>query len=150
VHAYAAGRPLVLGGVEIAYDRGLAGHSDADVLSHALIDALLGGAGLGDIGDQFPDTEERYRGASSLSLLAATAELVRSAGYRVVNVDAVIVAQVPRLQPHLQQMAGRLAQTLGVPGEAVNVKATSPEGLGALGAGDGVAAQAVALLERKE
>jgi 2-C-methyl-D-erythritol 2,4-cyclodiphosphate synthase len=149
VHAYAAGRPLVLGGVEIAYDRGLAGHSDADVLSHALIDALLGGAGLGDIGDQFPDTEERYRGASSLSLLAATAELVRSAGYRVVNVDAVIVAQVPRLQPHLQQMAGRLAQTLGVPGEAVNVKATSPEGLGALGAGDGVAAQAVALLERK-
>jgi 2-C-methyl-D-erythritol 2,4-cyclodiphosphate synthase len=150
VHAYAAGRPLVLGGVEIAYDRGLAGHSDADVLSHALIDALLGGAGLGDIGEQFPDTEERYRGASSLSLLAATAELVRSAGYRVVNVDAVIVAQVPRLQPHLQQMAGRLAQTLAVPGEAVNVKATSPEGLGALGAGDGVAAQAVALLERKE
>jgi 2-C-methyl-D-erythritol 2,4-cyclodiphosphate synthase len=148
MHAYADGRRLVLGGVHIPHDRGLAGHSDADVLTHALVDALLGAAGLGDIGERFPDTEERYRGASSLGLLAATAELVQAAGYQVVNVDAVIVAQAPRLQPHLQRMAGLLAQTLGLPPETVNVKATSPEGLGALGAGDGVAAQAVALLDR--
>jgi 2-C-methyl-D-erythritol 2,4-cyclodiphosphate synthase len=150
MHAYAAGRLLVLGGVEIPHDRGLAGHSDADVLSHAVIDALLGGAGLGDIGAQFPDTEERYRGASSVGLLSATAELIGAAGYRVVNLDAVILAQAPRLQPHLQQMAGRLAQALGVAPEVVNVKATSPEGLGALGAGEGVAAQAVALLDREK
>ena len=140
----------MLGGVEVPHDRGLGGHSDADVLTHAVIDALLGGAGLGDIGRQFPDTDERYRGAASLALLVRAAELVQAAGYRVVNVDSVVVAQAPRLQPHLEEMAARLAQVLSLPPGAVQVKASSPEGLGSLGAGMGIAAQAVALLELKE
>jgi 2-C-methyl-D-erythritol 2,4-cyclodiphosphate synthase len=147
VHPYVDGRPLVLGGVEVPHDRGLGGHSDADVLTHAVIDALLGGAGLGDIGRHFPDTDERYRGAASLSLLASAAELVQAAGYGVVNVDTVVVAQTPRLQPHLELMGAKLAQVLSLPPGAVQVKASSPEGLGSLGAGQGVAAQAVALLE---
>lgn len=147
LHPLVAGRPLVLGGVVIPFDQGLDGHSDADVLAHAVIDALLGGAALGTIGQHFPDTDDRYRDASSLDLLSETRRLVVEAGYRVVNVDSVIVAAQPRLQPHLGEMARRLADRLGVPAGAVAVKATSPEGLGALGRMEGIAAQAVALLE---
>lgn len=151
VHGFAApeaGRPLVLGGVEVPHERGLAGHSDADALTHAVIDALLGAAALGTIGEHFPDTEERYRGVSSLRLLAATRELLRTAGYRIVNVDSVITAQAPRLRQHLPAMADNLAAELGLEPGAVGVKATSPEALGALGRAEGIAAQAVVLIER--
>jgi len=137
----------VLGGVTIEHPRGLEGHSDADVLTHAVIDALLGAAALGTIGEHFPDTDERYAGVSSLELLAMAAGLVEEAGYRVVNVDSVVVAQEPRLQPHLAEMAALLADHLGLEQQAVGVKATSPEGVGALGRADGIAAQAVVLLE---
>ena len=148
LHGLVAGRPLVLGGVTVEHSHGLAGHSDADVLVHAVIDALLGAGSLGTIGERFPDTDERYAGISSLELLAMTAALVREAGYRVVNVDTVVVADRPRLQPHLRDMAARIAERLGVEPGQVAVKATSPEGIGALGRGEGIAAQAVALVER--
>jgi 2-C-methyl-D-erythritol 2,4-cyclodiphosphate synthase len=147
VHALVEGRPLILGGVEVPHPRGLKGHSDADVLTHAVIDALLGASALGTIGEHFPDSDPRFKGASSLTLLDATMNLVREAGYRVVNVDGVITAQEPRLQAHLGTMARTLAMRMGVEGTCVSVKATSPEGLGALGRHDGIAAQAVALLE---
>lgn len=147
-HALVAGRPLVLGGVELDHARGLQGHSDADVLTHAVIDALLGAAALGTIGEHFPDTDERYRGVSSLTLLAATAAMLRDRGWQVGNVDAVIVAQRPRLAGHLPAMASRLAQVLVVDEDRVSVKATSPEGIGALGRGEAIGASAVALLER--
>jgi 2-C-methyl-D-erythritol 2,4-cyclodiphosphate synthase len=146
-HRLRSGRPLVLGGVIVPHPRGLEGHSDADVLTHALIDALLGAAALGTIGERFPDRDPRYRGISSLLLLDETRRLVEQAGYRVHNVDAVITAQEPRLAPHLGAMARTLAARLGVRPSAVSVKATSPEGLGALGRTEGIAAQAVVLLE---
>jgi 2-C-methyl-D-erythritol 2,4-cyclodiphosphate synthase len=141
------GRPLVLGGVEVPHERGLEGHSDADALCHAVIDALLGAAALGTIGEHFPDTDPQYEGISSLELLAMTASLVEEAGYEIVNVDSVIVAQAPRLQPHLAAMARNLADRLGLDQQAVGVKATSPEHLGALGRAEGMAAQAVVLLD---
>ncbi len=147
LHRLVEGRDLVLGGVTLDHPRGLEGHSDADVLTHAVIDALLGAAALGTIGEHFPDTDERYAGVSSLELLAMTADLVEEAGYRVVNVDSVLVAEEPRLQPYLAEMATLLADRLGLEQQAVGVKATSPEGLGALGRADGIAAQAVVLLE---
>jgi len=146
-HRLAEGRRLVLGGVEVeGAERGLAGHSDADVLTHAVIDALLGAAGLGDIGGHFPPDDARYQGASSLDLLAEAERVVANAGYRVVNIDSTVVAQAPRLQPHLEQMAHNIARRLGLDHAAVSVKATSPEGIGSLGAGQGIAAQAVALI----
>ena len=147
-HALAAGSRLVLGGVEVDHPSGLHGHSDADVLTHAVIDALLGAAALGTIGEHFPDTDERYRGVSSLTLLAATADMVRERGWQVGNVDSVIVAQQPRLSGHLRTMAARLAQVLGVDEQRVSVKATSPERIGALGREEAISASAVALLER--
>jgi 2-C-methyl-D-erythritol 2,4-cyclodiphosphate synthase len=147
VHALAEGRPLVLGGVEVPYGRGLRGHSDADVLTHAVIDALLGAAAMGTIGEHFPDTDPRFAGASSLVLLDETMRLISEAGYRVVNVDSVITAQEPRLQAHLGNMARTLAGRMGVEASCVGVKATSPEGLGAMGRREGIAAQAVVLLE---
>ena len=150
LHALVEGRPLVLGGVEVPYGRGLRGHSDADVLTHAVIDALLGAAALGTIGEHYPDTDPRFAGVSSLALLDETMRLVRDAGYRVVNVDSVIAAQEPRLQAHLGTMALTLAGRLGVDESCVGVKATSPEGLGAMGRREGIAAQAVALLETRE
>ena len=146
-HRLVAGRPLVLGGVEIEHDRGLEGHSDADVLVHAVIDALLGAAALGTIGEHFPDTDPRYRDVSSLDLLSMTAAIVEDHGRLIVNVDSVVIAQEPRLQPHLAGMARRIAETLGLDQDLVGVKATSPEGLGALGRAEGIAAQAVVLLE---
>ncbi|HLH70326.1 MAG TPA: 2-C-methyl-D-erythritol 2,4-cyclodiphosphate synthase [Candidatus Dormibacteraeota bacterium] len=147
IHPLIEGRPLVLGGVVVPHPRGLRGHSDADVLVHALIDAMLGAAALGTIGGHFPDGDPRFAGVSSLLLLDEARRLVEGAGYRVVNVDTVIIAQEPRLQPHLEPMARTLAGHLGLDVRRVGVKATSPEGLGALGRLEGIAAQAVVLLE---
>jgi 2-C-methyl-D-erythritol 2,4-cyclodiphosphate synthase len=147
VHALVAGRKLIIGGVEIPHYKGLEGHSDADVLLHAVCDALLGAAALGDIGKHFPDTDERYRGADSRVLLRAVAAEVAKAGFKVVNVDATILAQAPRMAPHMAKMAANIAADLGVPAKDVNVKATTTEQLGFLGRGEGIAAQAIALLE---
>lgn len=147
-HSLVTGRRLILGGVEIPHARGLQGHSDADVLTHALIDALLGGAGLGDIGEHFPDTDERYRDADSMRLLEVTLTNVAAAGLRVVNVDATVVIEAPKLAPHRSAIRGRLAEALGLEEGCVNVKATRGEGMGFVGRGEGVAALAVASLER--
>jgi 2-C-methyl-D-erythritol 2,4-cyclodiphosphate synthase len=148
VHPLKAGRQLILGGVRIEHSAGLEGHSDADVLTHAVIDALLGAAALGNIGEHFPADDPQYKDASSLDLLTAAAAVVKKAGYRVINVDSTVIAEEPRLQPHLRAMQANLAQRLGVVHDAVSVKATSPEGLGALGHRAGIAAQAVALVDR--
>jgi 2-C-methyl-D-erythritol 2,4-cyclodiphosphate synthase len=147
VHRLWSGRYLILGVVAIGHPTGLDGHSDADVLTHAVIDALLGAAGLGDIGKLFPSDNPRYKDASSLALLSTAAEAMRSAGYRVVNIDTTVIAEEPRLHPHLHQMQDNLARSLKIDIGHISVKATSPEGLGALGRKDGIAAQAVALIE---
>jgi len=147
LHPLVRGRPLVLGGVTVPSEVGLGGHSDADALAHAVADALLGALALGDLGSHFPDTDPRWRGVSSLVLLGHVVELVRQRGGRVVNVDATVLAQAPRLAPFLPEMAKRLADVLGIAGEAVSVKAKSPEGLGLLGRREGVAAMAVAAVE---
>ncbi|HTR89272.1 MAG TPA: 2-C-methyl-D-erythritol 2,4-cyclodiphosphate synthase [Solirubrobacteraceae bacterium] len=148
-HRLAEGRRLVLGGVEIPHERGLQGHSDADVLTHAIIDALLGAAGLGDIGEHFPDSDERFRDADSLELLARALAGLRGAGLRVVNVDCTLVAEAPRLAPHKPAIRARLAAALGLASERVNVKATTAEAMGFVGRGEGLAALAVAALERE-
>jgi 2-C-methyl-D-erythritol 2,4-cyclodiphosphate synthase len=147
VHPLVAGRKLVIGGVEIAHDKGLAGHSDADVLLHAICDALLGAAGLGDIGKHFPDTDERFKGIDSRELLRQVAKLLAERGRRVVNIDATIVAEAPRMAPHIPRMVDNIAADLGVPATHVNVKATTTEKLGFTGRGEGIAAQAVCLVE---
>jgi 2-C-methyl-D-erythritol 2,4-cyclodiphosphate synthase len=147
LHPLAAGRPLVLGGVTVEFERGLAGHSDADVLSHAVGEALLGALALGDLGRHFPDTDPRYRGISSLTLLRSVVELVVTHGGRLVNVDATVLAQAPRLAPLLPEMAKRLADALGLAVERVSVKAKSPEGLGLVGRQEGIAAMAVVSVE---
>ncbi len=146
IHALVPGRPLLIGGVRIAHDRGLLGHSDADVLLHALTDALLGAAALGDIGRHFPDTDPRWQGADSRDLLRATMQLVAEAGYTVVNVDGTIVAQAPRLAPHIPAMIGHIAEDLGVNMGQVNLKAKTAERLGFAGRGEGIEAQVVVLL----
>lgn len=145
-HAFEEGRKLVLGGVEIPHQRGLAGHSDADVLVHALMDALLGACGERDIGERFPDTDPTYRDVSSLVLLEEVMGVLTERGYRVINVDCVIVAQEPRLSPHIGDMRGRLAFILRIPVNKVGIKATTTEGLGFTGRGEGIAALATALL----
>ena len=147
LHPLAAGRPLVLGGVTVDFDRGLSGHSDADVLSHAVGEALLGALALGDLGRHFPDTDPRYRGVSSLRLLQRVVELVTARGGRLVNVDATVLAQAPRLAPLLPEMAKRLADVLGLEVDHVSVKAKSPEGLGLVGRQEGMAAMAVVSVE---
>jgi 2-C-methyl-D-erythritol 2,4-cyclodiphosphate synthase len=147
LHPLVAGRPLVLGGVTVPSELGLGGHSDADVLAHAVGEALLGALALGDLGRHFPDTDPRYQGVSSLVLLGAVMQLVRGRGGRVVNVDATVVAQAPKLAPLLPEMAKRLADTLGIDTEAVSVKAKNPEGLGLLGRKEGMAAMAVVSVE---
>ena len=147
VHRLVEGRELWIGGVKIPYELGLLGHSDADVLTHAVMDALLGAAGLWDIGHAFPDTDPAYEGADSLLLLDRVMEMLSERGYRVGNVDATILAQRPKLAPHIPQMRANLAAHLGVWEDRVNVKATTEEGLGFTGAGEGMAAHAVALLE---
>ena len=146
VHRLVEGRKLILGGVDIPWERGLLGHSDADVLVHAVMDALLGAAGLGDIGKHFPDTDPAYAGADSLKLLAHVAELLRERGFVVGNADATVLAQRPKLAPYIPQMRNNLAQAMGVEPEQVNVKATTEEGLGFTGSGEGMAAHAVCLI----
>jgi 2-C-methyl-D-erythritol 2,4-cyclodiphosphate synthase len=147
VHPLRPGRDLVIGGIHIDNPLGLDGHSDADVLTHAIIDSLLGAAALGDIGQHFPASDPGYEGASSQDLLTMVVRTVRQAGYRVVNIDTTVIAEEPRLQPHIDAIRKQLAKTLEVDPGAVSVKATSPEGLGALGREEGIAAQAVALIE---
>jgi 2-C-methyl-D-erythritol 2,4-cyclodiphosphate synthase len=147
VHPLVAGRTLVLGGVEIPHERGLGGHSDGDVLVHAIIDALLGAAGLGDIGGMFPSSDERWAGVSSTELLAQVRERITTAGLRVGNIDATVVAEAPRLAPHVGAVRANLAQALGIDIKNVNVKATTSDGLGFAGRGEGIAAFAVVLLE---
>ena len=147
-HAFTAGVPLVLGGVAIEHGRGLAGHSDGDVIAHALIDALLGAAGLGDIGSLFPSSDERWRGADSLDLLARAYGEVRGAGWALVNADCVLIGEEPRIAARREEMQEQLAAALSVEPGHVTVRATSSDGLGFTGRGEGLAAQAVALLER--
>jgi 2-C-methyl-D-erythritol 2,4-cyclodiphosphate synthase len=147
VHALVPGRPLMLGGVRVPHDKGLAGHSDADVLIHAVCDALLGAAGLGDIGRHFPDSDPRYKNIDSRQLLRHVRDLLAQGGWRVANVDATIIAQAPRLAPHIDRMRANLAEDLGIPLAQVNVKATTTERLGFIGREEGIAAQAVALIE---
>jgi len=152
VHALVPGRKLVIGGVEIPYHMGLQGHSDGDVLLHAICDALMGAAALGDIGRHYPDSEPQYSDIDSRMLLRDTARKVERAGFRIVNVDATIIAQAPRMAPHMSRMIGKVASDLGLKPAAVNIKATTTEGLGFTGREEGIAAQAIALLEeiRKE
>jgi 2-C-methyl-D-erythritol 2,4-cyclodiphosphate synthase len=147
VHRLVAGRRLVVGGVEIPHDKGLLGHSDADVLLHAICDALLGAAGLGDIGKHFPDSDARYQGIDSRELLRHVAKLLSAEGRRVMNVDATIIAEAPRMAPHIPQMVAHIAADIGIGAKRVNVKATTTEGLGFAGRGEGIAAQAVCLIE---
>lgn len=147
VHALVEGRKLVIGGVEIAHDKGLLGHSDADVLLHAICDALLGAAALGDIGRHFPDSDARFKGIDSRELLRHVANLLAERAWRVVNLDATIIAQAPRMAPHIPRMVANVAADLGVAPGAVNVKATTTEELGFTGRGEGIAAQAVCLIE---
>jgi len=146
IHRFEEGRALILGSIEIPGETGLAGHSDADVLLHAIIDALLGAAGLGDIGQHFPPDDPRWERASSLDLLARALALVREAGFEVGNLDATVIAERPRLAPHLPAMRERIAEVLGIEAARVNVKATTNEGIGAIGRGEGIAALAVVLL----
>lgn len=148
VHRITEGRKLILGGVEIPWERGLLGHSDADVLLHAIMDALLGAAGLGDIGRLFPDSDPAYAGISSLALLRRVADELRERDFSVVNLDATLVAQAPKIGPYRRQMEENIAAGLDIPVERVNVKATTEEGLGFTGSGAGMAAQAIALLEQ--
>jgi len=150
VHRLAAGRRLVLGGVEIPWERGLLGHSDADVLTHAVMDALLGACAMGDIGRLFPDSEAAYAGADSMLLLENVRARLESRGFRVGNVDATVVAQAPRLAPYVDRMRQNLARHMGVGPERVSVKATTEEGLGFTGTGEGIAAHAVCLVEESE
>jgi 2-C-methyl-D-erythritol 2,4-cyclodiphosphate synthase len=147
VHAFAAGRKLMMGGVEIAHARGLLGHSDADVLLHAICDALLGAAGLGDIGQHYPDNAPQYADVDSRILLRSTAGKLKNLGFKVVNVDATIIAEAPRMAPHIPRMIGNIAADLGVEPAAINVKATTTERLGFIGRDEGIAATAVALIE---
>ena len=145
VHKLTEGRDLIIGGVNIPYEKGLLGHSDADVLIHAIMDALLGAFALGDIGKHFPDTDEKYKGADSMKLLAEVKDML--GGVRIVNVDVAIIAQAPKLAPYMEQMKQNIASILGIPETAVNVKATTEEGLGFTGRGEGMAAMATAAIE---
>jgi len=148
-HALVAGRKLIIGGVEIPHDKGLAGHSDADVLIHAVCDALLGGAGLGDIGTHFPDSDARYKNIDSRKLLREVAQLLDKNGLKVVNVDVTIIAQAPRMAPHVERMRINIAADLGVPPVDINIKAKTTEHLGFVGRGEGIAAEAIVLLADK-
>ena len=146
VHKLVEGRDLIIGGVRIPHTLGLLGHSDADVLLHAIMDALLGAAGLGDIGKHFPDTDPQYKGISSMKLLSHVAELIREKGYVVENIDATIIAQKPKMRPHIPQMEENIAGALGISTDQVNVKATTEEGLGFTGTEEGISSQAICAL----
>ena len=146
VHRLVEGRKLIIGGVDIPYEKGLLGHSDADVLLHAVMDALLGAAALGDIGQHFPDSDERYKGISSIELLKEVGKILQENGYMIENIDSTVIAQRPKLLPYRPQMAENIAAALGIEKEQVSVKATTEEGLGFTGTGEGISAQAIALL----
>lgn len=146
VHKLTEGRDLILGGVKIPYEKGLLGHSDADVLLHAIMDALLGAAALGDIGKHFPDTDERYRGISSMELLKHVGKLLEEKLYLIENIDATIIAQRPKMLPYIEQMRENIAEVLGLEKEQINIKATTEEGLGFTGSGEGISSQAVCML----
>ena len=148
-HRFAENRELILGGVKIEYELGLLGHSDADVLAHAISDALFGAAALGDIGTHFPDSDERYKGADSMILLEKTGEILRLDGYKVVNIDATVLAQKPKLAPHILAMRENIANKLGLPLDCVSVKATTEEGMGFTGRLEGIAAHCVCLIEKE-
>lgn len=148
VHRLVEDRDCIIGGVTIPYEKGLLGHSDADVLLHAIMDALLGAAALGDIGKHFPDTDEQYRGISSLKLLGHVGELLEEHLYIIENIDATIIAQRPKMLPHIQKMRENIADTLGIEVDQINVKATTEEGLGFTGSGEGISAQAICALEK--
>ena len=147
IHRLVEGRSLILGGVSIAYDKGLLGHSDADVLVHAICDALLGAAGLGDIGSHFPDDDSQYKDISSLKLLSQTCRLLTDKGYRIVNLDATILAEAPKLAPHRQKMQTNLADTMNISADNINIKATTTEGLGVIGKGKGIGAMCIAMID---
>jgi len=147
VHKLVEGRPLILGGVQIPFNKGLLGHSDADVLVHAIMDALLGAAAMGDIGRHFPDTDEQYRNISSIELLKRVNEKIKTAGFCVVNIDSIIMAERPKMAPYINRMRENIKEVLGVNLNSISIKATTTEGLGFVGAGEGIAAQAVALLK---
>ncbi len=147
VHKLVEGRDLILGGVKIPYEKGLLGHSDADVLLHAIMDAILGAAALGDIGLHFPDTDEKFKGANSLELLKHVGELIEKEGYIISNIDATVIAQAPKLRPYIDDMRKNIADTLALPIECVNVKATTEEHLGFTGRGEGISSNAICLLE---
>lgn len=149
VHRLVAGRELILGGVHIPHETGLLGHSDADVLLHAVSDALLGAAALGDIGALFPDTDPQYEGADSLKLLSLVAQELQHAGYQIINIDATVLAQAPKLKPYISDMRQKIAGACGVAPDAVSVKATTEEGLGFTGSQEGIAAHAVCLIETR-
>ncbi len=146
IHALVVGRPLVLGGITLPFDKGLLGHSDADALLHAITDALLGAAGLGDIGSHFPDTEAQFQGADSAVLLAEAARIVRAKGYAIGNVDSTVIAQAPRMAPYIGEMRARIAQVLGIAPDCVNVKAKTAEKMGPVGLGQAIEARAIVLL----
>lgn len=146
-HRLVKGRRLIIGGVEIPFDKGLGGHSDADVLCHAIIDAVIGALGMGDIGTHFPDTDPRWKDAVSIELLKYTVELARAGGYGIAWVDTTIIAERPKLAPYMEAMKSALSQT-GIPGRAINIKAKTNEGMGPIGRGEGIAAYAVCLLQR--
>lgn len=148
IHRTAEGRKMIIGGVEIPYEKGLLGHSDADVLIHAIIDSLLGAMGKGDIGTHFPDTDDKYLNIDSALLLQRTMEIMKDEGYTVGNIDSTVIAQRPKLNPHIPQIKDRLAQIMGIPSERVNVKAKTEEGLGYIGAGDAISAHAVVIIEK--
>ncbi|MCD7723369.1 MAG: 2-C-methyl-D-erythritol 2,4-cyclodiphosphate synthase [Clostridiales bacterium] len=150
VHRLVSGRKCIIGGVEIPYDKGLLGHSDADVLLHAVADALLGAAACGDIGTHFPDTDEKFKGADSLELLAKAAQIISDMGYKVVNIDATVIAEQPKMKPYINKMRENIAAACSCAAEQVSVKATTQEGLGFTGRGDGIAAHAVCLIDCKE
>lgn len=149
VHRLVAERPLILGGIEIPYEKGLLGHSDADVLLHAISDALLGAAALGDIGAHFPDSDPAYRGADSAELLRAVGDLIRASGYEIGNIDSTVVCQAPKLAPHIASMRARIAEVLALPVGAVSVKSSTEEHMGFTGRGEGIAAHAVCLLTER-
>lgn len=147
VHRLVENRKLIMGGVEIPYEKGLLGHSDADVLLHAIMDSLLGAAALGDIGKHFPDTDERYRGISSILLLKEVGKLVKEKGYEIQNIDSTIIAQKPKMAPHIQAMVKNIAEALDIDIDIVNVKATTEEGLGFTGTGEGISSQSICLIK---
>lgn len=147
IHRLVKGRPLIIGGLPIAYDKGLLGHSDADVLTHAICDALLGAAGLGDIGTHFPDSDPQYKDICSLTLLTETCRLLTEKGFRIVNLDATLLAEAPRLTPHYPEMQTRLADAMNINAADINIKATTTEGLGVIGKGEGIAAMCIAMID---